>query len=559
MGRLGNQMFQISAAVGIAHKNSMSAIIPYWKYTAAFKNINHFETKFPDKIYKEPSFSFTPVKLTESTDLIGYFQSEKYFIEERKFIRNELFEFKAEFKKQCRAGLEEAFQKETIAIHIRRGDYVNNPHYKKLYYQLPITWFINALFSIKGWKEKNIIIFSDDIEYCKFHFNCLDNVYFSEGKTDVEDMCLGSQCDNHIISNSTFAWWMAYLSEQKNVIHSGQLFIGDFADKDISDFYPENWTKFWPEEINLDLTDTTFTIPVFADSKDRKQNLDLCVCILQNFFKTNIIVGEQGSNRFGYFSEWCKYMKFDYHRFHRTKMLNEMAKAANTPYLANWDCDVIIAPLQIYMAVESLRMGNDMVFPYDGRFARLPRVPWFKLIESNLDLSPLKDAPVKGKGGRKVPETSVGGAVFFNKEKFIEGGMENENMVSFGPEDCERNDRFTALGYKIDRTEGVLYHIDHWCGPDSSIRNPHFKRNHAELDKIRKMDKETLRQYIKTWPWASKQPIQTSEREYKIKAVINIDGKEKVLYDNEVSDCISMFYRANHISNSIKTVLHVKK
>lgn len=185
-----------------------------------------------------------------------------------------------------------------------------------------------------------------------------------------------------------------------------------------------------------------------------------------------------------------------------------MAIAADTPFIANWDADVIIPPMQIYLSVLRLKEGQDMVFPYDGRFARLPRELWFKPIEKLLDIGAIGDTEPKGKRGRPVPESSVGGAVFFNKESFIDGGMENEYMISFGPEDCERNDRFTKLGFKIasqnDRVIGCLYHIDHWCGPDSSVRNPFFKANHEELEKVRAMSADQLRKYVDTWPWRHK-------------------------------------------------------
>jgi len=152
-----------------------------------------------------------------------------------------------------------------------------------------------------------------------------------------------------------------------------------------------------------------------------------------------------------------------------------------------------------------------MVFPYDGRFARLPRIPWFKTIEKALDIGIIGDTEPKGKRGKPVPEYSVGGAVFFNKESFIDGGMENEYMISFGPEDCERNDRFTKLGFNIDRVcelkpglGGCLYHIDHWCGPDSTPNNPHFKNNHKELEKGRAMSQDQLRDYVDSFFWRHK-------------------------------------------------------
>lgn len=263
----------------------------------------------------------------------------------------------------------------------------------------------------------------------------------------------------------------------------------------------KKWIRHQKDNYKIDLRDVTFTIPIFGDSDDRKKNLDLCICMLQTNFDTNIIIGEQGGSKFEYTSQWCKYINFDLPNFHRTKMLNDMAIAANTPYLANWDCDVIIPPMQVYLTVMKLREGIDMVFPYDGRFARLPRKEWFKPIEQLLDIGAIGDTEPKGKRGRPVPESSVGGAVFFNKDSFIDGGMENEYMISFGPEDCERNDRFTKLGFKKDRVGGCLYHIDHWCGPDSSTQNPFFKANHRELEKGRAMTQEELRLYVDGFPW----------------------------------------------------------
>jgi hypothetical protein len=183
-------------------------------------------------------------------------------------------------------------------------------------------------------------------------------------------------------------------------------------------------------------------------------------------------------------------------------MLNDMARMAETPFVANWDCDVAIVPLQLWKAVKALRDGADMVYPYDGRFARVPRLPWFAAVSKSLDLGIFRDTEFKGKNGKPLPTSSVGGAIFFNLESFIAGGMENEKMISFGPEDWERNFRFKILGYKVERTPGALYHFDHFCGPTSSTRNPYFKRNHKELDEIRLLDRKGVEEYVSTWIWA---------------------------------------------------------
>jgi len=84
-----------------------------------------------------------------------------------------------------------------------------------------------------------------------------------------------------------------------------------------------------------------------------------------------------------------------------------MALRTNTPYVVNWDADVIITPLQIWLAVEKLRDGADMVFPYDGRFARWPRQPWFKEIERTLDLGEaLKGEQPVGSRGKSIERTN---------------------------------------------------------------------------------------------------------------------------------------------------------
>lgn len=492
-GGVGNCLFQIAGVLGLAEKYGAQAAFPQWRGEKYFTDpLPHGEMQ--TSVIKEKHFHYHDWELSGDSDLLGYFQSAKYFP----------IGYKPRFTEEFLQPLKnhEAFKKQTIGVHIRRGDYVGH----KLYYQLPVHWFISALVSIEGWQEKNIVIVSDDPAYAKIHFECLPNVYFMEGN-DIEDLAAFSLCDTQILSNSSFSWWGCYLSENQNGIHSGELFRGEYAGKDIGDFYLPSWTLHPVRK--LDLLDCTFTIPVFYDSRDRKQNLDLSVCMLQSSFETNIIVGEQGGNKFEYMNQWCDYRNFfSMKNFHRTKMLNDMAMLAETPYIANWDADVIIAPAQIYLTVLRLRNGEDMVFPYDGRFARLPRELWFKPIEKLMDIGAIGDTEPKGKRGKPVPESSVGGAVFFNKESFIDGGMENEYMISFGPEDCERNDRFKKLGFKVaeqaDRVKGPLYHIDHWCGPDSNKLNPFFAANHAELAKIRAMTAEGLRTYVDSWPWRHK-------------------------------------------------------
>jgi hypothetical protein len=525
-GRLGNQLFQYASMIGMSLKYNQLLGMPDWCYSKYFEN--YLSTNLHNvtsKLIEEKAYNYTPIyydhlmsgNQSNVFDFFGYFQSEKYWQHCKEEVKKALT-FNKTFKLQVQAKYQDALamndaKKEVIAISIRRGDYVNNPNYA----QIPITWYFTALNEHLNWKQANIIIFSDDIDYCKLHFGCFKNVYyadnnfnntnkslyFAENQSAIEQLCLMSMCDHFIIANSTFSWWGAYLGEKEHsiVIRPTEHLDGKLkASHDTKDYYPERWLAYAGDKI--DLSDVTFMIPVCYDHKDRSQNLSLNVCLLERSFRTNIIVGENMTDRFQHYSEYASviYKRFNYQDFHRTKMLNEMAKISKTNIIVNWDADVFISPLQILYSVEKIREGQaQMVFPYDGRFARVQRIPWYKSLSESLDIGIVGNHQFKGMWASDA--SSVGGAIIFDKAAYWKGGGENENFISYGPEDVERDVRFRRAGFEVYRTPGVLYHLDHWRGPNSKAHNKFYDINHKELDKIYGMTKKELLEYIKTWKW----------------------------------------------------------
>lgn len=498
MGRWGNSLYQLAFVHSMAKKYDTTYEIPKWKYSDLFVNkFNEVDELTPATFtIKEPHYRYTDFSgygemfKHNVVDVVGYFQNIKYFDPEE--IRN-LFTFKPEIVQRVREKYKDLLSKPTIAVGVRRTDYTTTGNY----YQLPVTYYALALQKF-DWKNSNIIFISDDLEWCKFHFQCLDNAYFPEFESDIEQFIFGCQVKNWITANSTFHWWAAFLSQPEKVIQPKQLFDGKLLAKEGDyNFYIEGgaWEIFDHKKINL--TDVTFTIPVNYDSDDRKKNLELIISLLQQNFNTNILVGEQGGTKFEYVNQWVKYMNFDYPEFHRTKMLNNLALAATTPIIANWDCDVMVSPMQILKSVELIREGKaDMVYPYEYLFVRLPKKTHERIFPQ-YDMAVFKD--IKD-GADTLSAPSVGGAVFFDRERFFEGGGENEAFVSFCPEDVERYERFKKLGYKIMRVKGDLYHFNHWCGPNSSLKNPHYTRE--PLNQIRKLSREELRAFVNNWPWA---------------------------------------------------------
>ncbi len=504
-GRLGNQLFQYAAMIGFSKRFNHEFVLPKWEYAKYFENEPPTGIGIGHEL-KEPFFHYNDrwqhLHLANEKDynLRGYFQSERYFEHCKEDVRK-AFTFKEDFLNKCADRLPKNGIR-NIAIHVRRGDYVGNPNYAECN---PVYW-ITALEHIPNWKKLNVLVFSDDPEYCKIHFGCFTNVIIMDCGTDIEDLCTMSLCDYFIIANSSFSWWAAWLREQSGfpatIIRPYSHFKGKLQLNNIDkDYYPERWFPVNFEGRKIILNDVTFVIPVKYDHPDRKQNFDLSIAFLKKYFDTNILVGEQGRHMFNYNNGDFKYQYFsDMKLFHRTKMLNDMMRACTTLYVANWDADIFVSPLQIWETVEKLRQGAAMVFPYDGRFARVHRKEWYDKLLKYKDVGIFKNTIFKG----LLPDdnkNSHGGAVMFNRVAFFEGGGENENFISFGPEDTERNTRFTKLGFKVDRTPGILYHINHFRGPDSAKHHAHFKANRAENVKIEQMNAEELTNYIKTWPW----------------------------------------------------------
>lgn len=264
----------------------------------------------------------------------------------------------------------------------------------------------------------------------------------------------------------------------------------------------ERTIKSNSEKINL--TDVTFMIPVCIESIDRVKCITIVLDYLIKNFNTNIIILEEGSG--SVFpsmrkSEWEPYVKYIYRKsteslFHKTLDLNLMAKKSETSIICALDSDCLFYVDQYVRSVQKIRSGIlDFCYPFDQPLHNIADTLIGEL-ESTLDLTSIHS--------RIQPVTELvppGGCFFMNKSKFLEGGMENQFMISYGPEDTERRDRFLILGYKVGNVSGPLFHINHSRTTNSNDHNPLFAKNKAEYDKVRFMTSAQLRNYISTWEW----------------------------------------------------------
>ena len=221
---LGNQMFMIANGYAYSLRNKTKfSITETWSgisrdrpsyWNTFFSDLKKYATrKNIGKVYKEKEWSYSYIpNLRRDVSFKGYFQSEEYFIDYRNEILD-LFKFPSlikEFVNKKKLELNLNNEVPTVAIHIRRGDYLKLRH---IHYVLPLRYFLNAqrLIEEKLKVKPRYIYFSNDIKWIRENFEINDNDVVVEGNKDYEDLALMSQCDHFIISNSSFSWWAAYL------------------------------------------------------------------------------------------------------------------------------------------------------------------------------------------------------------------------------------------------------------------------------------------------------------------------------------------------------------
>lgn len=227
MGRLGNQLFQMAATMTCAMRNNDKYVFPIWSDEKNFNLYDCFSSKITNTAeYRERTFTYTPIQYAPNLDLIGFFQSEKYF-EDYKDIIIRTFTPRVGF----------GIHYNTASIHVRRGDYLK---FSDAHTNLDMAYYSEAMRIINA---KNYFVFSDDIDWCKKNFTG-SNVTFIENHSPAEDLALMLGCEHNIIANSSFSWWGAYLNKNpsKIVVAPGKWF-GPKLSHDTKDLLPEGWVK----------------------------------------------------------------------------------------------------------------------------------------------------------------------------------------------------------------------------------------------------------------------------------------------------------------------------
>lgn len=284
-GGLGNQMFQYACGRALAERNhdrlffDLSAFRTYRLHGYGLDGFSGEVVKAPwylttgsrawsiaRRLRVPPAsyfrlFGFTWIgecgdlryrpqllQFSDSAYLDGYWQSARYFEGCEELIRSDFsLSPPLDRRLQQRRSSLGIGQGTTVSLHVRRGDYASNPSANAVHGTLGEDYYRNAVEQLIGTigNEFRLVVFSDDIAWAR------ENLHFPLPTVHVEpendcpqvDMHLMASCDHHIIANSTFSWWGAWLNPSltKTVVAPARWFRSTSLCAD--DICPSGWLR----------------------------------------------------------------------------------------------------------------------------------------------------------------------------------------------------------------------------------------------------------------------------------------------------------------------------
>jgi Glycosyl transferase family 11 len=177
--------------------------------------------------------------------LRGYFQSERYFASIAGTLRRELVPLRAPCPTFLRlqAAIRDAGPA-SASLHVRRGDYANDPKVLAFHGVLGTDYYGPALALLDAQVPgARLFVFTDDTEAAAALLLPDVEATFVSGRglSDVDELALMSQCRHHVIANSSFSWWGAWLGSPEGLTIAPRRWFAQPSEAAIRDRFPEHW------------------------------------------------------------------------------------------------------------------------------------------------------------------------------------------------------------------------------------------------------------------------------------------------------------------------------
>ena len=253
-GRLGNQMFQYACAYAVAKRhNTEIGISSHDSYRQASTNqlIETFtlQSAVLDKFdnvkysFQENGFEYDArIEIVPNdTDIQGYFQSERYFSHVRKDLLINEFSFRPHIQESANKVWDSYNHHGPVcSIHVRRGDYKT---LQDTHPNLGLDYYARAIELIPECEK--YIIFSDDTILAQELMSKIQTVpahRFTYPDLDYNiSIAIMSRCTHHIIANSSYSWWGAWLSQQHGIVAAPKTWFGIKGPSNWKDIYCNSW------------------------------------------------------------------------------------------------------------------------------------------------------------------------------------------------------------------------------------------------------------------------------------------------------------------------------
>lgn len=228
----------------IEERNRMADVGKDW--FSVFRHAIGWKRKTYGQLVTEPnpSHGWCPDLLqSDNCYLQGYWQTEKYFFQVANQVRDD-FTFRQPLNANDRALAHELTQKNSVSVHIRRGDYIKERR-RADYEVCTAEYYRRAVEYIQANVDSpTFYVFSDDPTWGQEQNIFPEGTIFVTGHNGSDayiDMQLMSLCRHHVIANSSFSWWGAWLGQHENTITLAPSTWFRFRER--PDIIPDNWIK----------------------------------------------------------------------------------------------------------------------------------------------------------------------------------------------------------------------------------------------------------------------------------------------------------------------------
>ena len=255
-GGLGNQMFQVAFGMQLAHRLQTELVLDLASYAGrpehgyllnrfhvGARELSNDERRRLPRRYRQPSPRLSPsgllglnglrrlrekpfgfaekyLRARDNSYLVGYWQSEKFFSDVQSQVRDQ-FQLCVPLSAESQRMREMMLGTPSVAVHIRRGDYVTNATAASIYRTLSVEYYRQRIMHyLASRANARVFVFSNDIAWCRSQLGTLPGpVHFVDHTTAAtahEDLWLMTAAECQIIANSTFSWWGAWLSTRSD-------------------------------------------------------------------------------------------------------------------------------------------------------------------------------------------------------------------------------------------------------------------------------------------------------------------------------------------------------